>query len=47
MAGHGVGSASRHSGIEKSGRELDLSLCAFNYTQLAGLQSLESRGGGG
>lgn len=28
----------------KSGRELDLSLCAFNYTRLAGLQSPESRG---
>lgn len=28
----------------KSGRELDLSLCAFNYTRLAGLQSPESWG---
>ncbi len=28
----------------KSGGELDLSLCAFNYTWLAGLQSPESRG---
>lgn len=41
----GAASASRQSWVEKEpGGELDLPLCAFNYTRLAGLQSLESGG---